>query len=202
MSILCAISMRLFPLPVIRLKQLHIANCLLAVCFLPVVLQRQSMTCDWQEFLLGDPELSIEMPAEMVPMEVQVPFDMINHIKRFDTYRLYFAEGKVVAVVKFAEYNIPIAKNAHDVMQDELNGILKGLKAMNIQRDETDIKLKGIRGNKVEGSFELNDSNWSFEDQLFVRDGAMWQVWMGIEKGDEDREEIMRKVMKSLKFKL
>lgn len=194
--------MRTFPSYIFFYRKVSKACSFWALWLLPVVCSSQDQAYDWQVFLLGEPKLAITLPAKVVPMEVQVPFDMINHIKRFDTYRLYFAEGKVVAVFKFAEYNIPIAASPRDVLKDELSKILTGLKAANIQQDEDHIKFQGMRGFKAEGSFEINQTSWLFEDHVFVRDGAMWQVWIGVEEGEEVHKEILKKMVKSLKFKL
>ena len=215
MTILCVNRMRIFSSPIVFRTHLPIANCqlpiahcllsiahcLLSICFIPFIASGQGTACDWQEFSLGEPKLSMILPAKAVPMEVQVPFDMINHIRRFDTYRLYFAEGKVLAVFKFAQYNIPIAANPGDVLKEELSKLMSGMKAMNVRQEEKEIKLQSFQGFKIHGSFELNQKNWLFEDHLFLSDGSMWQVWIAVESGDMEREDMMRKMIKSFRFK-
>lgn len=176
-------------------------SCIWLLCFSPLISNSQNSTVNWVDFSLGDPALSIQLPAKAVPMEVQVPFDMINHIRRFDTYRLYFAEGKVLGVFKFAQYNIPITAHPQDVLREELSKLLSGIKAMNVRQEEQEIKLQSFHGFNIHGSFELNQQDWLFEDQLFLSDGSMWHVWIAVEGGDQERQDLMRKVIKSFRFK-
>jgi len=68
----------------------------------------QDVQPDWKVFSLGDPMLRIKLPGEATPMEAAVPSELINRLQRFDTYRFYHGDGKLVAVFKFVQYNAPI----------------------------------------------------------------------------------------------
>jgi hypothetical protein len=172
---------------------LHVMVC-------PMIGLSQAPADNWIQFSLGDRPLTMDLPEPVTPMEVQVPWDMINHIRRFDTYRLYHAEGKVVAIFKFVDYNVPITTPLHDLLQTEMNEILSSLKAEKISKEEKAIKLQKISGQKMDGTFQLHQKPWVFRDALFVDNTSMWHVWVAVEKNGKGYEKVMERILKSLRF--
>jgi hypothetical protein len=154
----------------------------------------------WKLFPLGDPALHINLPGEVTPMETSVPWDLINRLERFDTYRFYHADGKVVAIFKFIEYNAPIEESADTLMEKEIADVMTTIKAEQILHAEKSIQVKKIPGQKATGSFMLKNQHWVFEDVLLHKGPSMWQVWVAAEESDPAYVKTMNKVVKSIKF--
>lgn len=133
-------------------------------------------------------------------MESSVPADLINRLQRFDTYRLYHAEGKVVAVFKFAQFNAPIVEASSVLLETEISNLMKSIKAEQVVRVDKEIKLNKIPALKSTGSFMLNNQKWIFQDMLIRKDSSMWQVWIAAEDSNPVYAKTMTQVVKSIKF--
>lgn len=168
--------------------------CISALC------KAQENADPWKLFQLGNPPLNINLPADATPMETPVSVEEINRIQRFDTYRLYHAEGKVVAVLKFVQYNALIEEPANALIDTALNHILKSIQAEEILSTGKNIKVKQVQGYKLSGQFMLKQQPWLFQDFLLKQDDSMWQVWIAAEGSDPGYEKTMLKIAKSLKF--
>ena len=172
--------------------------CLLCIS---VLCKAQENEAQWKIFQLGNPALNINLPCDATPMETPVSVEEINRLQRFDTYRLYHAEGKVVAVLKFMQYNSPIEEPPVALMDTELDHIMKSIKAGEILSTGRNFKLHQIPGYKLTGRFMLQDQPWLFQDFLLKKENAMWQVWIAAEESDPSYEKTMLKIAKGMKFK-
>ena len=174
---------------------------LLGILWFTIPVHAQAPSETWKLFPLGNPALNINLPGDAIPMETPVSVEEINRIQRFDTYRLYHAEGKVVAVLKFMQYNAPIEEPAIALMDTELTHIMKSIKAEEILSTGKNIKVKQVPGYKLAGRFMLKQQPWLFQDFLLKKEGSMWQVWIAAEDSDPDYEKTMVKIAKSMQFK-
>jgi|GEM_PF-4395824 len=154
----------------------------------------------WKVFPLGDPALMIKLPGEVTPMATPVPSDLINRLERFDTYRFYHAEGKVVAIFKFVQYNAPIRETADTLMENEVKAVMKSIDAEQVVHADKDIKIKNIPARKSTGSFLVNQQKWNYQDILVRKDSSMWQVWIAGEDSDPAFAKTVNQVVKSIKF--
>lgn len=155
---------------------------------------------DWKVFSLGDPQLQIQLPGEVTPMESSVPWELINRLQRFDTYRFYHAEGKLVAIFKFIQYNTPIEETTPALLEKEIAEVMKSIKAEQVLHSEKNFKLKKIPGCKSTGSFILHQQQWIFQDMLLRNDSSMWQVWIAAEESDPVYAKTMKDIVKSIGF--
>jgi len=154
----------------------------------------------WKVFYLGDPALKINLPGDVIPKESALPVDLINRLQRFDTFRFYHAEGKLVAVMKFMQYTTPIEEPVGALLDTEVTHIMKSIHAEEVVQKEKDFSLKKYPGRKSTGRFIMDHKAYSFLDVLLKKDNSMWQVWVAAEEGDPAMEKMMKKVVKELKF--
>ncbi len=157
-------------------------------------------TDQWKVFPLGDPPLKIKLPGEVTPMEASVPSDMINRLQRFDTYRFYHAEGKLVAVFKFIQYNTTIEETTSELLEKEVATTMTMIKAEQMEQTGKDIKWKKVPGRHSTGSFLLDNQKWLFQDILLRNDSSMWQVWVAAEDTDPALITKMNQIVKGIKF--
>jgi len=155
---------------------------------------------DWTVFSLGDPILQIKLPGEATPMESAVPSDLINRLQRFDTYRFYHGDGKLVAVFKFVQYNAPIEETTTALLETEVDALMTSIKAEEVTREDKDFSLQKVRGRKTTGSFALDHHQWIFRDILLRNDTSMWQVWIAAEESDPAYAKTMDKIVKGIKW--
>jgi len=174
---------------------------LLCVLWIANTTWAQETPTQWKIFSLGNPALSINLPGDAIPMETPVSVEEINRIKRFDTYRLYHGDGKVVAVLKFMQFNKPIDEPLIQLMDTELDHIMISIKAEEILSTGKNIKVKQVPGYKLTGRFMLKQQPWLFQDFLLKKEDSMWQVWIAAEESDPAYEKTMLKIAKSVKFR-
>jgi hypothetical protein len=155
---------------------------------------------NWTNFDLGDPPLHLTLPDEATPMETSVPWEMINHLQRFDTYRLYYAEGKLVATFKFIQFNMPIEESNATLLDKEVADVMKLIKADQVEQQGKEIKIKSVPGRKAAGSFILDQQKWVFRDWVMQKDSSMWQVWMATREDDPALLKTLKKMEKGIKF--
>jgi hypothetical protein len=154
----------------------------------------------WKVFSLGDPALHINFPGEVIPKETPLPLDLINRLQRFDTFRFYHADGKLVAVMKFTQYNTPIEEPVGALLDTEVTHIMKSIHAEEVLQQEKDFSLHKYPGRKSTGRFMMEQKAYSFQDVLLKKDNSMWQVWVAAEESDPASVKMMKKIVKGIKW--
>ena len=172
----------------------------LSFLLMPSARAQEDLAAEWKVFSLGDPVLKIKLPGEVTPMETSVPLDLINRLQRFDAYRLYHGEGKLVAVFKFIQYNAPIEESAKTLLEKEVDDLMKSIKAEDVTKEDKDFSLQKVPGRKSTGSFTLDHEKWMFQDLLLRKDSSMWQVWIAAEESDAGYVKMMNQIVKGIKF--
>ncbi|HXR81884.1 MAG TPA: hypothetical protein VN763_13235 [Saprospiraceae bacterium] len=160
----------------------------------------QDVQPDWKVFSLGNPMLRIKLPGEATPMEAAVPSELINRLQRFDTYRFYHGDGKLVAVFKFVQYNAPIEGTTTALLEKEVDDLMTSIKAKDVTREEKDFSLQKVPGRKATGSFTLDHHQWLYADLLLRNENSIWQVWIAAEESDPAYAKTMNQIVKGIKF--
>jgi len=164
------------------------------------VCEAQQAAVQWKVFSLGDPPLRINLPGEAIPKETPLPLELINRLLRFDTFRFYHADGKLVAVMKFMQYIEPIEEPAGALLDAEVTHIMKSIHAEEVLQKEKNFTLNKYPGYKSTGQFMMDGKAYLFQDVVLKKDSSMWQVWVAAEQGDPVLEKMMKKVVKELRF--
>jgi hypothetical protein len=154
----------------------------------------------WKIFQLGEPALYINLPGEVIPKETALPSDLINRLQRFDTFRFYYENGKLVAVMKFVQFNSPIEESAGTLLDSEVTQIMTSIKAEEVLQKEKNYTLNKCTGRKSTGSFMMENKAYLFQDVLLKKNNSMWQVWVAVEANSPNYEKMMNKIVKEIKF--
>jgi len=159
------------------------------------------LVSDWQLLTYGDPPMTIQSPAPLNPITLQLPPQVRRYIDQMHTYA--FEEGSDLSIMISTVTYLP-------EINPDLKGAARGaIVEMRARKGISDVAFKeepyylaNLTGILQHGTFRHDGDAYDFSNLMFVYNKSLMQMMVSFRSGDEDGQAIRDRLLKSLRISI